>query len=47
VDTIGGWILMQNYDIQEEPTLFSEGYAFKILSKDSHQIKCVEIQQDI
>nr|WP_258308994.1 transporter associated domain-containing protein [Bacillus thuringiensis] len=31
VDTIGDWILMQNYDIQEGQTLFSEGYAFTIL----------------
>ena len=47
VDTIGGWILMQNYDIQEEQTLFSEGYAFTILSKDPHQVKRVEIQKEI
>ncbi|MBS9806908.1 HlyC/CorC family transporter [Bacillus toyonensis] len=47
VDTIGGWILMQNYDIQEGQTLFSEGYAFTILSKDSHQVKRVEIQKEI
>ncbi len=47
VDTIGGWILMQNYDIQEGQTLFSEGYAFTILSKDPHQVKCVEIKKEI
>ncbi|MDR2996101.1 MAG: hemolysin family protein, partial [Bacillus cereus] len=47
VDTIGGWILMQNYDIQEGQTLFSEGYAFTILSKDPHQVKRVEIQKEI
>jgi CBS domain containing-hemolysin-like protein len=45
VDTIGGWILMQNYDIQEGQTVNSEGYVFKILSKDPHQIKRVEIQK--
>ncbi|MBJ7996391.1 hemolysin family protein [Bacillus mycoides] len=47
VDTIGGWILMQNYDIQEGQTVNSEGYAFKILSKDPHQIKRVEIQKEM
>lgn len=47
VDTIGGWILMQNYDIQEGQTVNSEGYTFKILSKDPHQIKRVEIQKEM
>ena len=47
VDTIGGWILMQNYDIQEGQTLFSEGYVFKILLKDPHQIKRVEIRKEM
>ncbi|EJP97777.1 Magnesium and cobalt efflux protein corC [Bacillus mycoides] len=47
VDTIGGWILMQNYDIQEGQTVNSEGYVFKILSKDPHQIKRVEIQKEM
>lgn len=47
VDTIGGWILMQNYDIEEGQTINSEGYAFKILSKDPHQIKRVEIQKEM
>ncbi|MED1283115.1 hemolysin family protein [Bacillus mycoides] len=47
VDTIGGWILMQNYDIEEGQTVNSEGYVFKILSKDPHQIKRVEIQKEM
>ncbi|PGM95496.1 hemolysin family protein [Bacillus cereus] len=47
VDTIGGWILMQNYDIKEGQTVNSEGYVFKILSKDPHQIKRVEIQKEM
>ena len=47
VDTIGGWIMMQNHDIQEGQTVNSEGYAFKILEKDPHQIKRVEIQKEM
>ncbi|PGU38169.1 hypothetical protein COD63_25175 [Bacillus thuringiensis] len=47
VDTIGGWIMMQNYDIEEGQTIKSEEYEFKILSKDAHQIKSVEIKKEI
>lgn len=45
VDTIGGWIMMQNYDIQEGQSIEAEGYEFKVLSKDSHHIKQIEIQK--
>ncbi|MBJ8055766.1 HlyC/CorC family transporter [Bacillus cereus] len=42
VDTIGGWVMMQNYDIQEGQCVESEGYEFKVTSKDSHHIKQIE-----
>lgn len=45
VDTIGGWVMMQNYDIQEGQSVESEGYEFKVISKDSHHIKRMEIQK--
>lgn len=47
VNTIGGWILMWNYDIQKGKTPYSEGYAFIILSKDHYPVKRVEIQKEI
>lgn len=47
INTIGGWILMWNYDIQEGKMPYSEGYAFIILSKDSYLVKRVEIQKEI
>ncbi|KAA6470370.1 hemolysin family protein [Bacillus cereus] len=45
VDTIGGWVMMQNYHMQEGQSVESEGYEFKIISKDSHHIKRIEIQK--
>lgn len=45
VDTIGGWVMMQNYHIQEGQSVESEGYEFKVIYKDSHHIKRIEIQK--
>ncbi|WP_369903236.1 hemolysin family protein [Bacillus manliponensis] len=45
VDTIGGWIMMQNHEIQEGQCVEEEGYEFKVLEKDAHQIKRVEIKE--
>jgi CBS domain containing-hemolysin-like protein len=45
VDTIGGWILTQNHEIQEGHAVEAGGYEFKVLEKDAHQIKRVEIRK--
>lgn len=45
VDTVGGWIMMQNHEIEEGKSVESGDYEFKVLSKDSHQIKRVEIRK--
>lgn len=45
VDTIGGWIMMQNHEIEEGQYVEAEGYEFKVLEKDAYQIKRVEIQK--
>ncbi|PKJ55510.1 hemolysin family protein [Bacillus sp. SN10] len=44
VDTIGGWIMMQNHEIEEGQHVEAEGYEFKVLEKDAYQIKRVEIR---
>ena len=33
VDTIGGWIMMQNHEIEEGQHVEAEGYEFKVLEK--------------
>lgn len=45
VDTIGGWIMMRKHAIQEGQLVEGDGYSFKVLEKDSHQIKRVEIRK--
>ncbi|MFX3623652.1 MAG: hemolysin family protein [Ectobacillus sp.] len=45
VDTIGGWIMMQNHEIHQEESVYAQGYEFKVLAKDAHQIKQVEIRK--
>jgi CBS domain containing-hemolysin-like protein len=45
VDTVGGWIMMQNHEIEEGISVEADGYEFKVLAKDSHQIKRVEIRK--
>lgn len=48
VDTIGGWVMTQNHEIQPGQILEEGGYEFKVLDKDAHQIKRIEIRkQDI
>jgi len=45
VDTIGGWILTQNHDIQQGESIIFEDYEFKVVELDSNQIKLVEIKK--
>ncbi|WP_316277164.1 hemolysin family protein [Bacillus cereus] len=45
VDTIGGWIMMQNHEIEEGQHVEAEGFEFKVLEKDAYQIKRVEIRK--
>ncbi|MFJ8530797.1 hemolysin family protein [Bacillus sp. NPDC094106] len=43
VDTIGGWIMMQKQTIVVGDIIETDGWRFKIIEKDTHQIKRVEI----
>ena len=43
VDTIGGWILTENYEAKEGDILFHEPYTFKILDMEEHHIKYIEV----
>jgi len=46
VDTIGGWILTQNHDIQQGESIIFEDYEFKVVELDSNQVKLVEIKKN-
>jgi CBS domain containing-hemolysin-like protein len=43
VDTIGGWILTENYDAKEGDIIHHDAYSFKILDMEEHHIKYVEV----
>lgn len=46
VDTIGGWILTENFEVQEGDTIKIHPYTFKVLKIDGHYIKSIEITKD-
>jgi CBS domain containing-hemolysin-like protein len=47
VDTIGGWILTENYEAKMGDVIPHEGYSFKILDMEEHHIKYIEVTQTV
>lgn len=47
VDTIGGWILTENYDAKEGDIIAHETYTFKIIEMEDHHIKYIEVMKNI
>ncbi|MBP0726506.1 HlyC/CorC family transporter [Bacillus sp. RG28] len=47
VDTIGGWILTENFDINEGDKIKFENYTFTVLSMDGHYIRSIEVERDV
>lgn len=47
IDTIGGWILTENYEAKEGDVTFYESYQFKILEMDEHHIKYIEVMKKV
>lgn len=43
VDTIGGWILTEYYDIKEGDTIEMDGYSLKVVEMDGHHVKTIEV----
>ncbi|HJV30579.1 MAG TPA: hemolysin family protein [Bacillales bacterium] len=43
IDTIGGWILTENYEAKEGDILSHDSYTFKILEMEEHHIKYIEV----
>ncbi|WP_160724589.1 hemolysin family protein [Bacillus sp. USDA818B3_A] len=43
IDTIGGWILTENYEAKEGDIILHESYTFKILDMEDHHIKYIEV----
>jgi len=47
VDTIGGWILTENYDVHENDIIEKDGFCFKVLEMEDHSIKCIEVTKNL
>ena len=45
VDTIGGWILSQKYEVTVGDIIEAEDYSFKITEMDGHQILFLEVKK--
>lgn len=43
IDTIGGWILTENYEAKEGDLLLHDAYTFKIIDMEEHHIKYLEV----
>jgi CBS domain containing-hemolysin-like protein len=43
IDTIGGWILTENYEAKEGDTILFDSYSFKITDMEEHHIKYIEV----
>ncbi|WP_257144116.1 hemolysin family protein [Bacillus sp. AFS002410] len=46
VDTIGGWILTENFDVQEGDFIKFQNCTFKVLKLDGHYIKSIELTRE-
>jgi CBS domain containing-hemolysin-like protein len=42
-DTIGGWMLTENFNVKQGDSLHFEAYTFKILEMEEHHIKYIEV----
>ena len=47
IDTIGGWILTENYEAKEGDIIHHEAYTFKILDMEEHHIKYIEVTENV
>ncbi|PLT33713.1 hemolysin family protein [Bacillus sp. V5-8f] len=47
IDTIGGWILTENYEAQEGDVLRHGSYCFKIIEMEDHHIRYIEIYKTV
>lgn len=45
LDTIGGWMLSMNSDIQTGDIVRHEKYEFKVVGMDGHQIKKIQVRE--
>lgn len=47
IDTIGGWILTEDYEAKQGDTLTFEGFNFTILEMEDHHIRYIEVTKQV
>ncbi len=47
IDTIGGWILTEDYEVKQGDCITHENYNFTILEMEEHHIKYIEVTKTI
>ena len=47
IDTIGGWILTENYEAKKGDSIHHDPYSFKILDMEEHHIKYIEVTKNV
>ncbi|PLS17588.1 hypothetical protein CVD28_11380 [Bacillus sp. M6-12] len=47
IDTIGGWILSENYDVKQGERLYHGAYCFRISEMEDHHIRYIEITKQV
>ena len=45
IDTIGGWILTENYDVSLGDIIQKQDFAFKVIEMEDHTIRFIEVQK--
>ena len=45
MDTIGGWVLTQNFDVKTGSEIKTEGFSFKVHEIDGHHIQYLEVKK--
>ncbi|PLR86332.1 hypothetical protein CVD25_07505 [Bacillus canaveralius] len=45
IDTLGGWILTQRYDVEQGDVMQAEGYDFIVKELDGHHILYIEVKK--
>ena len=43
IDTIGGWILTENYDVKVGDVIEKEDFMFKVIEMEEHTIKLIDV----
>ncbi|MGK0699794.1 hemolysin family protein [Priestia flexa] len=43
IDTIGGWVLTEKYDVKQQDVITFEQYEFKVKAMENHHIQYVEV----